>query len=66
MTPLTHFTLLCPEGAAAQSPGLPLRLPWELKERVSQRKAVASIQQDLKRSQPRCGCDVTDCFLSPG
>jgi hypothetical protein len=33
----------CPEGAVAQSPGLPLRLPWELKQgEFLNRKAVVS------------------------
>ena len=30
---LDSYYLHCPEGAAAQSPGLPLRLPWELKKK---------------------------------
>jgi hypothetical protein len=37
------ITLLCPEGATAQSPGLPLRLPWERKQsETDNRIAVAT------------------------
>src|SRR5712691_11647150 len=30
------------------------------------RKAVASVPEDFMRSQPRCGCEVADFFLSQG
>jgi len=52
MTYLTHLTLLCPEGAEARSPGLPLRLPWDRKKRgVLNRKAVASARPRTGRNR---------------
>jgi hypothetical protein len=50
MTYLTHLTLLCPEGAAAQSPGLPLRLPWELKQ-----ESFSTARRLRQYSKPSCG-----------
>jgi len=52
---LTHLTLLCPEGATAQSPGLPLRLLWEINPQPYNRNAVATVYSLAALTQPRCG-----------
>jgi|GEM_PF-2847755 len=36
----------CPEGAMPHSPGLPLRLPWELSQASLNRDAVESVITD--------------------
>jgi hypothetical protein len=46
---MTYLTCFCPEGAAAQSPGLLLRLPWELKQKefLNRKAAVSGLPGSL-------------------
>ena len=43
---------------------MPLRLPWELKQESSSTARRLRQCNRTSRSQPRCGWDVANCFLS--
>jgi hypothetical protein len=46
---IDSHNLPCPEGAAAQSPGLPLRLPWELEKKSFQPQGGCASAARLQR-----------------
>src|SRR5512141_3112408 len=57
---------LCPDGATPQSPGLPLRLPWEPKAgEFSTATRLRHSQKATKQTQPLCGWESFS-FAFPG
>jgi len=66
MTYLTHLTSLSPEGAAAQSPGLPASATLEPKqENFSTARRLRQCSK-TSRGRNRDAVEISDCFLPQG